>query len=376
MEIARIPPVLYATHATHGDGAYMQGLHVPGLWYPSFGRTDRVAWTFTYGRVASVDVRIVRCRRGEMFDGAAWRPLSRRTSEVTIKKRAAETWTFWDCDLGTIVGDAHGDAELALPCVRWAGIGETFKDADGGLGPALAKDVDDLIECSRRMSIACFDVIVADAHGRIGHVLSGRMDARPPTSGGVVPRAPDGQPLAPFDEATRPSTVDPPSGWIVSANARPIEAGARSWVPMGDTPARHHRLAAIVGDRECATLDDLARFVLDASDACALRLVAAWAPHMPDHPRARALVEWAATQSGRSPEHFAQLTLWTTLHQEVCRTLLRRHLGARADALLDDLRAPSCSVITSTRLSRSNGHEISTPRRSARCSPKRYPVHS
>jgi acyl-homoserine lactone acylase PvdQ len=211
------------------------------------------------------------------------------------------------------------------------------KDADGALGLALAEDVDDLIEANRRLSSCCFDAIVADAHGRIGHILTGRMDARPATSGGVVPRAPEGKPLAPFDEATRPGTVDPPSGWLVSANARPIEAGARSWVPMGDTPARHHRLAAIVGDRERPTLDDLARFVLDASDAGAQRLLAAWAHHLPDHPRARVLVEWAAAQPGQGPEHFAQLTLFTTLHEEVCRTLLRRELGTRADELLDEL---------------------------------------
>jgi penicillin amidase len=334
MEIARIPPVLYATHATHGGGAYMQGLHVPGLWIASFGRTDRVGWAYTYGRVASVDVRVVRCRRGEVFDGAAWRPLVRRTARVKVKKkRAPETWTFWDCELGTIVGDAHADSELALPCVQWSGVRETHRDADVGLALVRAPDVDAAIEAHRGFSTFCFDAVLADSSGRIGHVITGRMDA----GGRVVPHSPDGRPIARHDEATRPVTIDPPSGWLVSANARPIEAAAAVWVPMADTPARLNRLAHLVGSIDRARLADLARFVIDACDAGAERLLAAWAPHLPDHPRARRLVEWARAQPGDGDDHFSQLALWNVLHSHACRTLLRRHLGSRADHLIGEV---------------------------------------
>jgi hypothetical protein len=106
---------------------------------------------------------------------------------------------------------------------------------------------------------------------------------------------------------------------------------------MGDTPARHHRLASLVGAKERPELDDLARFVLDSSDACAMRLLAAWAPHMPDHQQARALVDWARAQPGTTAEHFTQLTLWTVLHLEVSRVLLRTHLGRRGEHLIDVL---------------------------------------
>ncbi len=337
LEIARIPPVLYATHATHGGDGYMQGLHIPGLWFASFGRTDRIAWAYTYGRVQSVDVRVVRCRGGEMFDGSAWRPLAKRTSQVSIKKRPEETWTFWDCDLGTIVGDAGGEAEVALPCVLWSGVRETYRELDTAVRLVRAPDVDTAVALHKEFSALCMDAVIADASGRIGHVITGRMDARPASSRGMVPRVPDAATPVAHDDATRPSTIDPPIGWLVSANGRPIEANASTWVPMGDTPARHQRLAALVGSKERPELDDLARFVLDSSDACAMRLLAAWAPHMPDDPQAHALVEWARDQPGTTTEHFAQLTLWTVLHLEVSRVLLRKYLGRRGEHILDVL---------------------------------------
>ncbi len=46
---------------------------------------------------------------------------------------------------------------------------------------------------------------------------------------------------------------------------------------------------------------------------------------------------WARAQPGEGDDHFAQLALWNQLHGQVCRVLLRRHMAARADHLLDAL---------------------------------------
>lgn len=342
MEIARIPPVLYATHATHGGGEYMQGLHVPGLWYPSFGRTRHVGWTYTYGHVQSADVRVVRCRNGEMHDGTAWRALARRTSTVSIKGKKPETWAFWDGPLGTIVGDAGSATETALPCVQWSGAREAYRDANAARRLVDARNVDEAAAASRDLGISCLDAVLADRSGRIAHVVAGRMDARPASSRGVVPRAPDG-PIVSADEATRPVTIDPPSGWIVSANARMTEAGGLAWTPVPESPSRRDRLSALVGSLAKPTLDDLARCLLDPCDAAAARILPVWAPHLPDHPRATSLVAWAAAQSpvaapGANREHFAELALWYRLYEQTARAVLRDGLGReRADTLLDEL---------------------------------------
>ncbi|MBA3459400.1 MAG: penicillin acylase family protein [Deltaproteobacteria bacterium] len=340
MEIARIPPVLYAMHATLGGGDHITGLSVPGLWQNSFGRTAHVAWSYTYGHAQAVHVRAVRCKSGEMFDGTTWRKATKRTCVVKIKSRPDEMWTYYDSELGTVTEDISSSAERVLPCVLWSGVRGTHRDLEAGLALARARDVTSAIELHRTLQILSLDCVVADSAGRIGHILCGRIDQRPSTSRGVIPRMPDGVPVA-EPENTRPATIDPPSGWIISANARPAEPTGHAWVPLPEPRPRIDRLRELMSQLAASRpfqLRDLARFLLDACDAGATRLLPIWAPHLPDHPRARGLVTWAAKQQGHGDEHFDHLTLWTMLHRETCRALLTDLLGeATSRRLVDEI---------------------------------------
>jgi len=135
--------------------------------------------------------------------------------------------------------------------------------------------------------------------------------------------------------------TDPAGGFIVSANVRPDEAKGAAWVPMPEPRARYERLRELVARAsEPICPADLVRFVCDACDANATRLLAIWEPHLPEHPRARSLVAWAKDQPGRGVDHFAHLTLWSCLHGEVCRGLLGAVIGStHAARLVDDLAA-------------------------------------
>jgi penicillin G amidase len=336
LEVARIPPVLYAMHADHADGSYLQGLGIVGIPWPSFGRTPRLAFTYTYGHGDAIDVRTVRCREGEAWNGRSWQPLKRRAEQVKIKKRPTETWVFHDFELGTVLGDADRSAEVTLPCIRWSGLGETWSDVAAARALIDARDVDEAVRLARGMLTLSLHAVYADASGRIGSVTTGRVDQRPVQSGGVLPRAPDGAP-APMSEEARPTVVDPPDGFYVSANERRDGPKGERWVPLPEPRYRHERLTELVAARPVA-LGDLARFACDAVDVGARRMLAAWAAHLPDDERAARLVSWSAAQSGTGAEHFAALTLFVALHHEATRALLARNLDAgRGSRLLDDL---------------------------------------
>ena len=192
-----------------------------------------------------------------------------------------------------------------------------------------AKTVEELVATNRELTTLALDGVFADSSGRIAHVVSGGRSRMPAGSYGAVPRAADGPSVA-VDEATRPSTIAPAEGFLLSANARAVEPDAIAWAPTPEARPRIERLRELmVAKRTSFTLDDLARNLLDTCDAGARRLLAIWATRLPDHPRARALVEWAAKQPGRGDEHFASLTLWTVFHDEVCRQLLVDMLGKR-----------------------------------------------
>jgi len=337
MEIARIPPVLYATHTATGDDC-LTGLSVPGLFWPSFGRTRSVAWTYTYAHVPQVSVRVVRCRDATYHDGSRWQPLRRRTTRVKVRRRPDETWTFWDSELGTVVGRADSPSETMLPCIEWAGIRNTADDIEAARRLLVAKNVEEAIEANRGIEGLALDGLVADSSGRIGRVVSGRLPRMPAGSYGMVPRPADGPTVA-VDESTRPLTIAPAEGWLASANARPLEPGGLAWGPIPEARPRIDRLRELMTATGTGfSLDYLARTLLDCCDAGARRLLAIWATRMPDHARARSLVAWGKNQPGRGDDHFALLTLWTVFHDEVCRLLLADMLGDHvAKRLVDDL---------------------------------------
>ncbi|HNN90992.1 MAG TPA: penicillin acylase family protein, partial [Pseudomonadota bacterium] len=107
LEVGRIPPLLYASHTAFPDGGYLQGMEVPGLAWPSFGRTAHVGWTYTYAHVDVMDTYALRCRAGECFDGEAWHKLTRREVEVAVRGKSAERWVFFDAEIGTTFGPAE-----------------------------------------------------------------------------------------------------------------------------------------------------------------------------------------------------------------------------------------------------------------------------
>ncbi len=124
LEIGRFPPVAHVAHVQHGDGTYLQGISFPGLPVVSAGRTDAVAWGYTFGHTDNIDVTVERCRNGKRQAGETWVELSQREERVRVRGKPDETWTFWDFDSGTLLGDPRGpkaDSVRLLPGVAWRG---------------------------------------------------------------------------------------------------------------------------------------------------------------------------------------------------------------------------------------------------------------
>jgi penicillin amidase len=343
LEVGRIPPLLYASHTAFPDGNYLQGMEVPGLAWPSFGRTPRVGWTYTYAHVDVMDTYALRCRSGECFDGETWRKLTRREIEVRVRGKASERWVFFDSELGTTFGPADGEAEVTLPAIRWCGLRNTAGDFNALRQTLDAQNVEQLLQAQQEIGGLSLFALTADAEGRIGWVLTGRMDERPDHAGGVLPRAPHGVPV-PVGSEQRPRGLDPKEGYIVSANERKDGPLGERWVPLPEPRYRHERLSELVrgqADRVGRlSPQDLSHFVHDAVDAGARRLVPIWAPHLPQDPRAERLVRWSTAQPGQGREHYDNLGLFEALHREVCRELIaRRSDAAEADRLVEALNA-------------------------------------
>lgn len=341
LEVGRIPPLLYASHTAFPDGSYLQGMEVPGLAWPSFGRTPHVGWTYTYAHVDVMDTYALRCRAGECFDGQSWQKLSRREVQVAVRGKPAERWVFFDAEIGTTFGPADSEQEQVLPAIRWCGLRDTASDFNALRQTLDARNVEELLAAQREIMGLSLFALMADAGGRIGWVLTGRMDERPEHSGGVLPRSPHGPPQ-PLSQERRPFELDPQDGYIASANERRDGPLGERWVPLPEPRYRHERLnellSAQIGRSGRVGPRELSQFVHDAVDVGARRLLSVWAELLPDEPRAQRLIRWAAAQPGTGAEHYDNLGLWEALHREVCRALIARRCDAKeADRLVDAL---------------------------------------
>ncbi len=338
MEVGRFPPIAYAAHIEYESGEYEHGVSIPGLPTIVSGRNRHVGWSYTFGHARNFDVWIERCEGGKARVGDEWRPLRRRTERVSIRRnKAPELWTFWDSERGTIHGDAMAGGEL--PCVAWRGLRETHEDLNALMRMADARSVDELVALHRRVKCISLAATFVDREGHIGYVQTGRVAADPASWGprAAWTREPGDDPD--LDEDARPCVVDPPEGFIASANE-----ARRPWTGFAEPPHRVERLRELLseshdeGDRlNTLAPDDLVRISYDEYDRMAAWLLPIWAPHLPDAPAARALVTWARRQGWRrAPAEGALLERFHVLHRELTRALLERRFGEDARWILDN----------------------------------------
>jgi len=322
MEVGRIPPVLYASHVQYADGRFYQGMGIPGFAWNSAGRTEKIAWSYTFGHADNVDIVAERCQDEKREVAGGWEPLAKRIEKVRVKgKKAPETWTFYDSVYGTVLGDASKPG--TYPCMRWSGRGELYADLDTTLDSMTTQNVAECIAVQRRFNMLSLQAVFADTEGTIGEVHLGRVDKRPHDWTGAYPYPGwelDGTAPLADDDMRPPAThgVDR----IVSANNRaPGKAGAR-WATLPEPHDRFDRITALLEHVDDA--DGMVRVSYDAFDNSAARLCEVWGPHLPSEPEARALVEWSKTQRDRS-----RLGLFHALHLEASRALLERWMGER-----------------------------------------------
>jgi penicillin amidase len=297
----RVPNIWYRARLVVADGGIdVSGVSLPGVPAIIAGSNGRVAWGFTnsYGDFQD----LVRLEPGPGNDtyltptGPREFDVDRESLEVsggepvTLEVRR----TVWGPVIG-VDGDGH---ELAL---AWTAHHAEASDL-ALLGLERARDIDDAAAAIGGAGMPAQNVMMADAGGRIGWVLSGRLplrqgiDALRPSawhqSGagwhGWLPRE------------QSPRFLDPPQGYAWSANARVV--GGEDYARIGDgdfaAAARARQIRDRLAALEAATPADLLAIQLDdradyaarwqpvllralesAGEREAARLVAGWSGH-------------------------------------------------------------------------------------------------
>ncbi len=332
MQVGQIPPMLYAQHVDLPNERFMHGLSVPGI--PSFAaaRTERVAWSYTFGHARNVEVWAEKTREGKVNVGGLWQPMRRRVEKVKIRGKAAPRWwVMSETERGIIWGDAQ--TERVRPAIRWRGMDCVAQDLDVSVKMTSAGNVDELVELHRKIRCLSLAGTFADSQGRIAYCQTGAVTAdlsALPRAGWLKSHDPE------LDESHRPVRVDPREGYLASAN----EANG-AWTAYSEPPYRHQRLSELLGGEGVLHPDDLLRISYDELDAMARRLAPVWQPLLPNDQQARALCSWAVRQGARQDaEGRAHLAAFHKLHRHVTYALLEDRLGVTtAQRLLGDSSA-------------------------------------
>jgi penicillin amidase len=243
------------------------GATLPGVPAVVAGSSGRIAWGFTNSQSDTTDLVVVEvdpADPGRYLTPEGPRPFTVVTEAIAVAGGEPAAFEVCETVWGPVVGADAAGRPLAASWIA---------HHDGGVGLELigleeAESIDDAMDLANRAGMPIQNFLVADASGRIGWTVAGRLPRRRP---GWDPRFPaswadgaagwDG--LLPPEEA--PRLPDPPEGLLWSANARAV--GGDALAKLGDggyvTAARAGRIRDRLRALEAATPTDMLAIQLD-----------------------------------------------------------------------------------------------------------------
>lgn len=367
-------PALWYLARLEAPGLRVAGATLPALPMVVLGQNEHLAWSFTNTfpdvqdlYVEQIDPRNPqRYRSGEGPEG--WATFETFPERIGVRGEPDVVFVARRSRHGPIISDAESPATQGLTgthpprpeapgyalALRWTALDPDTGTLAAGLGFNRARSVDEFIAAGSSYVAPMQNVIVADRR-RIAQVSLGRVPLRKADNDlrGRVP-APgwdsryDWAGFLP--PAETPRELDPPRGWLASANQRihgpsyPHEIGS-DW----SLPFRHRRIQQLLDSRPMHDLDSFAAMQRDQRSLFALalldRLRAARSNH-PLAPQARALL--AGWDGRMEPDAAEPLIFWAWLRHlgrgvfadQIGAERYERELGVRSfhDALLGVLQ--------------------------------------
>jgi penicillin amidase len=255
------------------------GLMPAGFPIMAIGRNRHIAWGGTSLHAAASD----------LFD-VSGETLTEHTMTIRVRGGRPRKLRLRRSALGPVVSDGMMLRNAAPLALRW--VGHTPSDEIGAmLGVMRAENSAGFAAALAGFAIPGQNMIHATADGHVGHLLALAAPRRPsaPPADLVLPPEAAAAWDDPAPSAAFPHRLDPPPGFVASANDAP-PPGA---VPAGfffSPPDRVERLRALLGGTGTLDLDDMARSQTDVQGSpAAVRAVAA---RLPAHPVQALLLAW------------------------------------------------------------------------------------
>jgi penicillin amidase len=288
------------------------------------GRTDSLAFGFTYGFMDMVDFFVEevadgRCRRGETsLELATHRETIERKSNPPIDLHVHEN------DLGVLETD--GSAEVPDDGIYLTRAWSAHRAGAASSLRAIralpsAHTVADAQKILRDVAISS-NWVLADRQGSIGYQQSGLLPDRRHSGVHPVPAwDPSNHWRGTVPDDRLHSELDPDDGVVVSANNEVNPPDGPTAVNLSMGPYRHDRIRELLEIDEPLTPAWMKAVQLDLRSLQAERLMAIWRPFLPDSLAGRMLGRW--------DYRYDVASRGATLFESVYQDLLARVVGDR-----------------------------------------------
>jgi penicillin amidase len=354
-----LPSIWYEAHLVVPDSLDVYGVTIPGAPGITIGFTRDVAWTFTnteadvldrYDEVVNDSAAPTRYR----VDGS-WRPLRLVPETYTDPSgRVLAVDTLRLTHRGPLTRDRSG---------RWRSMRWTVLEAGHELAAfaraARARTAGAWLDSIAAYQAPAQNMLVADRAGTIAIRSTGRFPIRPGSGRGDLYQRGDTSAsdwLGDWSIAQMPQAIDPPQGFLASANQQPIDprANPRYLGANWYTPGRALRINQLLRADSAVTPDAMRRYQTDPGSALADRFLPALRAAARRYPArgtlqraGQLLAEWDGrytkdnTRAVLYEEAMRQLTplLWDELYPAIARG----DLPAPGLAVVAELLADSTS---------------------------------
>jgi penicillin amidase len=272
----------------------LMGVSIPGAPGVIIGRSKHLAWSATYAYMDMLDYRIERCREGDYYRKAGWKPFTVREEEIKIKNKPPLRIKIHENENGLLEGDP--DAEGHYLVLGWSGAkGCGARDFDVLIKMMDTRDVPTAMALFRQVEAVAMNWVVADIRGNIGYQMSGRHFKRPEGISGLVPHAAWDErfdALGFNDPEELPNVLNPPEGIIATANQDLNYLGRSNPINLCMGSYRADRIVQLLETGVALDAAYMKDMHYDLYSLQAERLMKVIGPLLPDTDNGRILQAW------------------------------------------------------------------------------------
>ncbi|OHC70603.1 MAG: penicillin amidase [Rhodocyclales bacterium RIFCSPLOWO2_02_FULL_63_24] len=339
-------PALWYFARLEAPGFKVAGATMPGLPVVVLGQNERIAWGFTNTNPDVQDVYLEQIKPDDATryrTPEGWAAFQSFSETIRVKGQAGVSLTTRATRHGPVITDAGTAVVAGLTgsaaapayalALRWTALDADASSIAAGLAINRAGSVAEFVHAAEDHQAPMQNMVVADVGGAIGMVAAGRVPLRRADNDlrGLVP-APGWDSRYDWagflDPGLTPREINPPRGWIATANHRITSADYPHFITSEwAAPYRQQRIEALLGRKARHDKESLRQIQIDVMSLAAQRLLPYLRQAKPTHALGAAALQMLATFDGEMRATDAAPLIFAAWAREMTRAVFADEMG-------------------------------------------------